>query len=358
MSRATNGTTRDLPATISETVPDPTREKFTFSDMQQMAKVAAHSQMFGRMTEPQILMLMMISHAEGLHPVQALMIYDIVEGKPDVKPAAALARFQKAGGVVDWLVTNSNECSAKFTHFQTCPKGVVVTWTMEDAKRAQLAGKNNWKQYPEDCLVAKVSKRGPKRALPGVLNGVYDVDDFQQYDVDGEPEQPARSKLLDALRAKKADQAIETTATVVQPSQNGTQPEPPKQAITPEVVTEPAKPEPAKSEFRQWVDAEITAFNKSLFALDPIEKPVNASQVGNAIIREGTDPKSDGKIELDWVNTDGKRDVKKAAGTLAALWDSDREWIQKTTTDYLNAKMDEVKRRLAPPREPGDDGEE
>ncbi len=334
MNSVSNGSHGGQLATIAPTELGVQREKFTFSDMQQLAKVAYHSQLFGKMTEPQIMMLMMISHAEGLHPVQALMIYDIVEGKPDVKPAAALARFQKAGGIVDWVTTNDQVCEAKFTHQHACPNGVTVKFTMDDARRAGLAGKNNWKGYPEDCLVAKVCKRGAKRALPGVLNGVYDPDDFREEE-DSEPEaiDSPRSKLLEALEAKKTAKPIETTAKVIDVKAEVLR----EQQSVVNASEAPKKPE---SEVATWIREQLEGFNAELKGYDSAAKAVTIHQVYNAVVTAGL---ASGDMQDSQVlNDKGKRDGAMMAATMNTFWENDPGFIQDQVGAFLSQKIAEV----------------
>ena len=119
-----------------------------FSELQQMAATMSKSGMFGK-TPDQMLSLMMIAQAEGLHPAIAAMEYDIIQGRAAIKGQAALARFQQAGGSVKWLVKSDAEAKAEFSH----PQGgaLVVSWTLERAKKMNLDQKDNWKKQP--CLL-------------------------------------------------------------------------------------------------------------------------------------------------------------------------------------------------------------
>ena len=48
-----------------------------------------------------------------------------------------------------------------------------VEFTVEDAKRAGLTGKDNWRKYPSDMLWARMISRAKRRVAPDVCMGAY-----------------------------------------------------------------------------------------------------------------------------------------------------------------------------------------
>ena len=159
-----------------------------FNDLQGMSAVMAKSNLFGKNQET-LLALMLIAQAEGIHPAAAAMEYDIVNGKPALKAQSALARFQKAGGVIEWVERTTTRCVARFSHPQ-CPKPVEIVWDIERAKRMGLAGKDNWKKQPEIMLQWRVVAEGVRACYPACLNRMYldeEVVDFDPLPI-GNPE--------------------------------------------------------------------------------------------------------------------------------------------------------------------------
>lgn len=140
-------------------------------DMERMAEAAAKSGMFGFKTREQVLTIMAVAQAEGLHPARALQEYEIVQGRPTLRSAAMLARFQAAGGKVRWVKSTDKECEAVFSH----PAGgeLSVRWDMARAASAGLAGKPNWKQYPAQMLRARCITEGVRAVFPGCIGGFY-----------------------------------------------------------------------------------------------------------------------------------------------------------------------------------------
>ena len=158
-----------------------------YADMERMADCIAKSGLFGVKTPVQALALMLIAQSEGLHPATAARDYHVIQGRPALKADTMLARFQAAGGKVEWHDYTDTVVSGTFSH----PAGgkVKIEWTLEMAKRAKLTGKEVWTQYPRAMLRARVISEGIRTVYPGVLSGMYtpeEVDDLK--DIHGEAE--------------------------------------------------------------------------------------------------------------------------------------------------------------------------
>ena len=73
-----------------------------FQEVQGMAEAIARSGLFGMKTPDQALALMLVAQAEGQHPATITQEYDIIQGRAARKTHSVLARFQSAGGSVQW----------------------------------------------------------------------------------------------------------------------------------------------------------------------------------------------------------------------------------------------------------------
>ena len=150
------------------------------TDIQTMAAAVAKSGLFGVKNPEQAMALMLVAQAEGLHPATAARDYHVIQGRPALKADAMLARFQAAGGKVEWKVY-TNECvTGVFSH----PQGgsLELSWTLDQAKQIGLAGKDNWKNYPRAMLRSRVISEGIRAVYPGCVVGTYtpeEVEDFQ-----------------------------------------------------------------------------------------------------------------------------------------------------------------------------------
>lgn len=188
-----------------------------YSDMEKMAGVIAQSGLFGVRHPAQALALMLVAQAEGLHPATAARDYHVIQGRPALRTDAMLARFQAAGGKVQWHDYTDDVVSATFGH----PAGgsLRVEWTIERARTAGLAGKETWKQYPRAMLRARVISEGIRTVYPGVLSGMYtpeEVRDMAEVPVPHDPSYPALPALpspLPTTVAYDVDKAERTIAS-------------------------------------------------------------------------------------------------------------------------------------------------
>jgi hypothetical protein len=142
-----------------------------FDQTKLMAQAIAESKLFGIQTPAQALALGLLCQAEGRHPAEAARDYHIINGKPSLKSEAMLARFQQAGGRVEWHEYTHDSVSGTFTH----PQGgsLKVSWTMQDATRAGLTGNPTWKKFPRQMLKARCISEAVRGIFPGVLSGLY-----------------------------------------------------------------------------------------------------------------------------------------------------------------------------------------
>ena len=156
--------------------------------VEKMGSYIAKSGLFGVKTPEQAIALMLIAQAEGRHPASAAQDYHVIQNRPSLKADTMLARFQQAGGVVEWIEYKDTRVIAKFSHLQG--GSVTVDWDMDRAKRAGLGAKDNWKNYPRAMLRARVISEGIRTVYPAVLGGMYtpeEVMDFEPLPAAPEP---------------------------------------------------------------------------------------------------------------------------------------------------------------------------
>jgi len=150
-----------------------------FQDMQQMAEVAAGSKMFGFKNSQEAMAIMLLCQAENLHPAVAMRDFHVIQGRPALKADAMLARFQQAGGRVEWKEYTDEKVSGLFSH----PQGgtLEVSWTLAKAKSIGIANKDNWRNYPRAMLRARVVSEGIRSVYPGCVVGVYTPEEVQDF---------------------------------------------------------------------------------------------------------------------------------------------------------------------------------
>ena len=165
-------------------------EVIPFSDMERMAQAIAKSGLFGIKTPDQAIALMLVAQSQGRHPASVAAEYVIIQGNPALKSQSAQARYQQAGGTIEWEEISPRSCTATFTHPRS-PKPVRINWDWDKATNAGLTGKSNWKAYPEQMLCARVVAQGVRASFPGCLDGVYLAEEVADFT----PSAPAAGKF-------------------------------------------------------------------------------------------------------------------------------------------------------------------
>lgn len=135
-----------------------------YEEVQSMAAAMARSGLFGMKTPDQALALMLVAQADGQHPATIAQDYDIIQGRAARKTHSVLARFQQAGGKVEWHTLNAEKADATFSH--QAGGSLRMEWTFEQAKKAGLVNKDNWKNYPRAMLRARVIAEGIRAVFP------------------------------------------------------------------------------------------------------------------------------------------------------------------------------------------------
>ena len=150
---------------------------YKLSDMQVMAEAVARSGLFGMKSPEQALALMLVAQSENQHPATVTQDYDIIQGKACRKTHSVMARFQQMGGRVEWHELTDQTADATFSH----PAGgsLRIAWTFEQAKKAGLTNKDNWKNYPRAMLRARTIAEGVRAVYPAAIGGMMIAEEAQ-----------------------------------------------------------------------------------------------------------------------------------------------------------------------------------
>jgi len=154
-----------------------------------MAEAVANSKLFGVSTPDQAIALFLVAQSEGRHPASAAKEYHVIKGRPALRADAMLARFQQAGGSVRWVSRTDERVVAVFSH----PQGgdLEVAWSLDDARRAGLAGGDSWRKYPRQMLSARVVSEGVRAVFPAVTSGMYTPEEVSDFAPAPAPSAPA-----------------------------------------------------------------------------------------------------------------------------------------------------------------------
>lgn len=209
-----------------------------FKALEAYAVVVHNSGMFGTQSPEQAGAVMLIAKAFDIPPILAFQQFDIIENKPAMKAVAMMARFQHAGGSIEYQSYTDENVTATFVH-PDCPKPITIVASWEDCKgpsgekiigfknrsftKTRDGGvKKNWADSRRSMLRSRAVSEGIRATLPGVLMGMYspeEVEEMQlragrgQQDTTAQPQQPSSSSAASSLK----DMARKRTLDAPQP---------------------------------------------------------------------------------------------------------------------------------------------
>lgn len=108
----------------------------------------------------------------GLGPAQSLSVISVVNGRPTLEGQLLLALARGAGHKVSFPREDAEGVTCRIVR-KDDPEPHEATFTMADARIANLAGKDNWKSYSKDMMQWRAVARAVKKACPEVALGFH-----------------------------------------------------------------------------------------------------------------------------------------------------------------------------------------
>lgn len=115
----------------------------------------------------------------GFGPFASMTGVNIIQNKP-VLAANLMAAAVKRTGKYNYRVIEMGEAVCELAFFEDGKEVGRSRFTMEDADKSGLSGKDNWKKYPRNMLFARAVSNGQKWYAPDIFNGatVYTPDEL------------------------------------------------------------------------------------------------------------------------------------------------------------------------------------
>jgi hypothetical protein len=157
----------------------------TLREMTWVGKVFYKSGMFTDTRDEAVAIVKIMAGQEmGLAPFESMTGINIIKVRPTLAAATIGAKI-KASKKYDYRVKVATEEKSqvdfyeiengKRTHIGTS------TYTIEQARKAGLLEKDNWKNYPEDMLFARNISRGSRRYTPDVFSTpIYTAEELEE----------------------------------------------------------------------------------------------------------------------------------------------------------------------------------
>lgn len=180
-------------------------------DVERLARIAVASSYTACRRPEEAAFLLMTGRELGLSPMQSLRGIYVVSGKPVLSADLMVAAVRRSGLCESWRVVES---TAARCEIETLRKGETVparrVWTMDDAKRAGLAGKGTWAAYPAAMLRHRCAADLARQEYPDVLLGLYDPDEMDA--------SPAVVESVPTLESIGIERSIGTRPTIPAPA--------------------------------------------------------------------------------------------------------------------------------------------
>lgn len=119
---------------------------------------------------PAIMACVLTGRALGLDEMTSLRMIYVVDGKATLSAELMVMAVRRHGHSISGE-SSADQATAKGRRADTGDE-MSVTWTMEDAKRAGLQGKQNWVKYPQAMLWARAVSQLVRMLFPDALLGL------------------------------------------------------------------------------------------------------------------------------------------------------------------------------------------
>jgi hypothetical protein len=174
----------------------------------------------------------------GLGPMMSLAKISVINGRSTLAAEAQRALILQAGHDL-WIEESTTTKCTVAGRRRDSDQTSRITWTMDDAKRANLAGKPPWRMYPRQMLLARASAELARAIFADAIGGLAATEEMEDEPAtdapvgNGPPPKPPGARR----RRQHVTQAAPTTPDAPAPSR----PEPPP---LPGEEEEPPPPEP------------------------------------------------------------------------------------------------------------------
>jgi hypothetical protein len=172
-----------------------------------------------------VLVVMLTGHELELSPMQALRSIHVIEGKPVLSAELIVALCKRSASCIYFSLTESTDERATWTTQRRGEEPIALTFTIAQAKAANLAGKHNWKAYPAAMLRARAAASLARAVYQDLILGVAHDDEAEeiqasaarQFSPPPRPSAPPRGKVIDVEPAATEEQLLADQGVAAEP---------------------------------------------------------------------------------------------------------------------------------------------
>lgn len=122
----------------------------------------------------------------GMGPMESIQSIDVIQGKPTQKPQSMKAMIHKKLPTAVFRVAKSDDDECVIEAARPNEAVTKFTFTMKDATRLGLTGKDNWKKQPRVMLQWRCIGHVARTVFPDCLSGVSYTPEEMGAEVDEE----------------------------------------------------------------------------------------------------------------------------------------------------------------------------
>lgn len=142
-----------------------------------MAERIVASGLYGSLTPPQAFVILQTGMELGLPPTAAMSGIHVIKGKAVMSGQLMITLVHRAGHRFDILESNEKAAHVRLT--RTDGAAHEVRYTIEQAQKAGLTGKDNWRNYPRQMCLNRATSECVRYGAPEVLAGIiYTPEDM------------------------------------------------------------------------------------------------------------------------------------------------------------------------------------
>lgn len=137
----------------------------------------------------------------GLQPMESIRSLHLVDGRVVLAADAQLALVLRRGVALEWIRTDATAAECRIARPGRQPH--TVSYTLQDAQRAGLAGRQTWQRHPAAMLRARCITTAIRQYCPDLLSGAYSPDEAADFGSPAPAPAPVVAEYSDPRSAPK-----------------------------------------------------------------------------------------------------------------------------------------------------------
>lgn len=159
----------------------------TYKDETPVAELAKHFVQSGYFADTrqlsQAIVKILAGRELGIGPMAAMQGINIISGRTTAS-AGLIASLIKRSSKYNYKVVEMSDKRVTIEFFEEKEKVGNSSFTIEDAKIANLLAKDVWKKYPKNMLFARAISNGARWYCPDIFSGsVYVPEELESNDI-------------------------------------------------------------------------------------------------------------------------------------------------------------------------------